>query len=67
MAHEYLDKIQKKNRNRELNKKQEEVKLLFQEEGLTDYVLERQIEINKERNKLDLPDENEFLHGKYVQ
>lgn len=67
MSHEYLDKIQNKNRNRELNKKQEEVNQLFQEEGLTDYILEKQIEINTERNKLDLPDENEFINGEYVQ
>lgn len=50
-----------------LRNKQREVDKLYEKEGLTDEVLEKQIEINKERHKHDLPDENEFVHEKFVQ
>lgn len=50
-----------------LRNKQREVDKLYEKEGLTDEVLEKQIEINKERHKHDLPDENEFVYEKFVQ
>lgn len=50
-----------------LRNKQREVDKLYEKEGLTDEVLEKQIEINKEGHKHDIPDENEFVHEEYVQ
>jgi len=34
----------------------------FEEEGLTDEILTKQLEINKRRNELDLPDREEFIY-----
>jgi len=34
----------------------------YEEEGLTDEILDKQIEINKRRNELDLPDREEFIY-----
>ena len=45
----YFKKIQLKNRQRAINK-------LYEEEGLTDEVLEAQVELNTLRNELDIPD-----------
>ncbi|WP_407415495.1 hypothetical protein [Methanobrevibacter sp.] len=56
----FLHKIQLKN-------KQRIVKDKFEKEGLTDDVLEQQVEINTLRRELDLPDDSEFIHGEFVQ
>lgn len=50
-----------------LRNKQREVDKLYENEGFTDEVLEKQIQINKERHEHDLPDENDFVYEKYVQ
>ena len=34
----------------------------YEEEGLTTEILDKQIEINKKRNELDLPDREEFIY-----
>jgi len=34
----------------------------YEEEGLTDEILTKQLEINKKRNELDLPDREEFIY-----
>jgi len=34
----------------------------FEEEGLTDEILTKQLEINKRRNELNLPDREEFIY-----
>ena len=34
----------------------------YEEQGLTDEILDKQIEINKRRNELDLPDREEFIY-----
>lgn len=52
---------------KELDKEQEEITKLYEAEGLTDEVLEAQIELNKERNLHDIPDESEFVYEKFVQ
>lgn len=59
-AKRYLHKIQLKNKQKSINKD-------YDEEGLSDYVLEQQIEINKKRHELDLPDESEFVFENFVQ
>ena len=57
----YQKKIQLKNLQRQLNKD-------FKEQGLTDEILERQVELNRRRHELDIPDElEETLHEEYVQ
>lgn len=42
-----------------LNQMQKKVDKEYEEKGLTDHVLEKQIEINKKRNELDIPDPNQ--------
>lgn len=63
----FIEKIHKKNVNRHLNKKQAEVDRIFKEKGLTDEVLQLQLEINCIRNEEDICDENEKIYGDYVQ
>lgn len=59
-AKKFLKIIQIKNKQKVINKQ-------FEKEGLTDEVLEAQIELNKERNLHDIPDESEFVYEKFVQ
>ena len=56
----FLKRISLKNRQRRLNE-------MFEEEGLTDEILKEQIEINKMRNELDIPDDQELVDQEYVQ
>ena len=67
MTHKYLEKIQRINLVRELNKKQKIVDSLFESEGLTDQVLTLQLEINKTRNKENIPDDSEKIYKNFVQ
>ena len=48
-------------------RKQKQINELFKEYGLTDEILEKQVEINTKRNKLDICDETEIIYDKYVQ
>ena len=50
-----------------LAKKQKEVDKLYEEHGLSDEVLDKQIAINKLRYAHDIPDESEKVYGDYVQ
>lgn len=50
-----------------LAKKQKEVDELFEKDGLTDEVLDKQIVINKLRHAHDIADESEKIHEDYVQ
>ena len=50
-----------------LAKKQKEVDKLYEEHGLTDEVLDRQIEINKLRHAHDISDKTNRVNGNYVQ
>lgn len=43
-----------------LNQKQKENDKLYKQYGLTDEVLDNQIEINKKRNELDIADKTEL-------
>ena len=56
----FLHKIQLKNEQRVINKQ-------YEEEGLTDDVLEKQVKLNQKRHELDLHDENEFVYENFVQ
>lgn len=55
-----LEEIKLRNRQRYINK-------MFEEEGLTNQVLNEQIKINKKRNELNLTDKSEVIHKGYVQ
>ena len=50
-----------------LAKLQLEVDELYEKEGLTDEVLEKQVEINKLRHEHDIPDSNELTYEDWVQ
>lgn len=51
-----------------LNRKQKKVKKLMEQEGYSDEVLEKQVEINIKRNELDLIDKSEIVNDEgYVQ
>lgn len=67
MLKEFTEKIHKNNISRELNKKQKEVDCLYSENGLTDEVLEKQIEINRVRNREDISDKNKRIYEEFVQ
>lgn len=50
-----------------LAKKQKEVDELYEKEGLTDEVLDKQIAINKLRHEYDIVDETELIFEEFVQ
>lgn len=50
-----------------LKKKQKEVDKLYDEHGLTDEVLDKQIAINKLRHAHDITDKEKVIHKTYVQ
>lgn len=52
---------------KELDKKQEIVNHLYKNEGLTDEVLDLQIEINKKRHETNITDPNELVYKNFVQ
>ena len=64
---EYREKINRININRKLEKEQEKINELYEENGLTDEVLEAQIELNKLRHEHDIHDKDKTLHENYVQ
>ena len=59
-AEKYLKKIQLKNRQRVIDKK-------YKKEGLTDEILEKQVELNQLRHELDISDSSKKLYDNYVQ
>lgn len=56
----YLKVIQLKNKQRAIDKK-------YERDGLTDEVLDAQVELNMLRNELDIPDSKNFVYEKFVQ
>ena len=56
----FIEDLKLRNRQRYINK-------MFEEEGLTNKVLNEQIKINKKRNELNLTDKSEKIHKDYVQ
>ena len=45
-----------------LSNRQKEINRMFEEEGLTDEILKKQIELNRERNRLNINDPSETLY-----
>ncbi|MBR3140724.1 MAG: hypothetical protein IKF11_07670 [Methanobrevibacter sp.] len=56
----FFVKIQIKNRQRHIDK-------LYAKHGLTDQVLEKQIEVNELRHKHDIVDESKKVYKDFVQ
>ena len=56
----FIEDLKLRNRQRYINK-------MFEEEGLTNKVLNEQIKINKKRNELNITDKSEVIHKDYVQ
>lgn len=56
----FIKKIQVKNKQRSINKR-------YEKEGLSDALLEEQIEVNKIRNEFNIPDESKFIYEEFVQ
>lgn len=50
-----------------LDFKQSLINQEYKKKGLTDEILEKQISLNKERNKLDIPDSKQKIFEDYVQ
>ena len=59
-AKKFIQEINLKNKQRIVDKK-------YQEQGLTDEVLELQLEINKARSEHDLPDKNDLNDDGFCQ
>ena len=59
-AERYLKRIQLKNRQRVIDKK-------YKKEGLTDEILEKQVELNQLRHELDISDSSKKIYDNYVQ
>ena len=54
-----------------LSNKQKQINKMFEEEGLTDEILKRQIQLNKEKHEHDIHDPSEIIDNEdgcdYVQ
>ena len=50
-----------------LNAKQRLVNYLYRKEGPSDYVLEKQVKINQQRNKHDISDKTKRIYKEFVQ
>ena len=59
-AKKFLKSIQLKNRQRAVEKK-------FNEEGLTDEVLNEQLEINQLKHQYDISDKSKIVYKNFVQ
>lgn len=59
-ATQYLHKIQIQNLQRQVDKD-------YEKHGLTDEVLDKQLEVNKLRHKHDISDKSNRVHEEYVQ
>ena len=62
-----LDKTKKFFKSIQLKNKQRAVTKEYERDGLTENVLEQQVQINTERHELDLPDSDNFVFDGFVQ
>jgi len=60
MLDNFIKKIQVKNKQRSIDKR-------YEKEGISDALLEEQIEVNKIRNEFNIPDEKELVYEEFVQ
>lgn len=59
-SEKFIKKINFRNRQNEINR-------MFEEEGLTDEILMKQIRLNRERHDEDIHDTNKETYKEYVQ
>ena len=59
--------IRKQIRKFKLNRKQKKIDKLYEQDGLTDEVLDMQLEVNMMRNKLDISDPKQRVYKGYCQ
>ena len=64
---EFLEKINRINVMRSLDKEQAKIDKLFEEQGLSDLVLDKQVELNKKRHELNIVDSGELVYKNFVQ
>lgn len=57
---DFIKKVNLRNRQRYINRK-------YAKEGLTDEILDLQVQLNKERNELDIMDPTEEIVDGFVQ
>ena len=62
-----MNDISKKFHEIILNYQQRKVTRMYQSEGLTDNVLEKQSKISKKRQQLNLPERYEMIYKRYLQ
>lgn len=57
------------NRVREhfINREQKKIEAKMENEGLTDELLERQVRLNRKRNKHDISDKSKRVYKRFVQ
>lgn len=62
-----FDKVKKTIVGLKLKNKQRKIKKTMLNDGLTDEVLEAQVELNQLRTEHDIPDSSKKVNGDYVQ
>lgn len=62
-----IDKVKKTILGFKLKNKQRKIKKAMVNDGLTDEVLEAQVELNQLRTEHDIADSSKKVNGKYVQ
>ena len=62
-----MDKEGKFFKDIQLKNKQRAIDRQYEEFGLTDEVLEQQVELNALRHELDIPDSSNFVYENFVQ
>ncbi len=62
-----MDQLEVNQKREELQKRQQEINGLYKKEGLTDRVLDLQLELNSERHRLNISDERNRIYKNFVQ
>ena len=62
-----FEKVKRNIKKIQLDRKQKKINEQFNKYGLTDDILKRQVEVNTQRNELDIPDDSEKIYEDFVQ
>lgn len=62
-----MNKIKKTLTAKFLDINQRLIKIAYAREGATDFIIKRQVNLNKKRHELDIPDKDELVFEDYVQ
>ena len=63
----FIKKIRQRNVQRLINREQELLNELYEEEGLTDFLLDKQVSLNQKKHELDVCADNDRIFEGYVQ